>query len=117
MKIRDKNLVLKEMIEKLYARGTEYPVWKAVAKALNRPRRKKYEVNVYKIEKFAKNNENILVPGSVLGSGEITKPVKVAALKFSKGAKEKIEKAGGKCLTIPELFKQNPKGTGVKIMG
>ncbi|MDD4816025.1 MAG: 50S ribosomal protein L15 [Clostridia bacterium] len=32
----------------------------------------------------------------VLGNGEITKPLIVQAKKFSKSAKEKIEKAGGK---------------------
>ncbi|MFH1542186.1 MAG: 50S ribosomal protein L15 [bacterium] len=35
----------------------------------------------------------------ILGTGEITKALTVKADKFSKSAKEKIEKAGGKCLT------------------
>lgn len=35
--------------------------------------------------------------GKVLGSGEITLPVSVKAISFSAGAKEKIEKASGKC--------------------
>lgn len=35
----------------------------------------------------------------ILGDGEISKALIVKADKFSKTAKEKIEKAGGKCLT------------------
>jgi large subunit ribosomal protein L15 len=33
----------------------------------------------------------------ILGDGEITKPIRVTAHKFSATAKEKIEKAGGSC--------------------
>ena len=36
----------------------------------------------------------------VLGDGEITKSLTVSAHKFSKSAKEKIEKAGGKCVVL-----------------
>jgi len=36
----------------------------------------------------------------VLGDGEITKAMTVSAHKFSKSAKEKIEKAGGKCVVL-----------------
>jgi len=35
------------------------------------------------------------LPVKVLGNGELSKPLQVAAHAFSKGAKEKIEKAGG----------------------
>ncbi len=119
MKIRDKNPLLKELIENLLKKSLELnaPIWKAVAKGLNRPRRKCYEVNLYKIQKYAKEKETIVVPGVVLGDGEINKPVTVAAWRFSGKAREKIEKAKGKCLTIQELIEKNPKGSGVKIMG
>ena len=36
----------------------------------------------------------------ILGNGELTKAVTVHAHKFSKSAKEKIEKSGGKAITI-----------------
>jgi len=36
----------------------------------------------------------------VLGDGEITKALTVSAHRFSKSAKEKIEKAGGKCVVL-----------------
>jgi large subunit ribosomal protein L15 len=39
------------------------------------------------------------LPLKILGEGEIAKPLKVKAVKFSVCAKEKIEKAGGSCET------------------
>ena len=37
----------------------------------------------------------------VLGDGELTKKLKVSAHRFSKSAREKIEKAGGEVVIIP----------------
>ena len=37
----------------------------------------------------------------VLGDGELTKSLKVSAHRFSKSAKEKIEKAGGEAVVLP----------------
>ena len=101
----------------LREKGTKVPFWKAVAKGLNRPTRKAYRVNVNKIEKFAKPKEAVLVPGFVLGSGEIKKPHKVVALKFSASAKQKIESKGGKCVLIEDDVSENPKGLKTSIMG
>ena len=91
-------------------------IWKDVAERLARPRKLHAEVNVSKIEKYAKADEYVVVPGKVLGSGSVTKPVKVAALSFSETAKRKIVEAGGKCMRIDELLRENPKGSGVRIM-
>jgi len=115
MKVRDKNPLLKKEIESLSKAGIDTPVWKAVAKGLNRPRRRRYEVNLSRLEKFAKQNDTIIVPGIVLGEGEITKHVTVAALKFSSEARKKIEKAGGKCLAIEQASELEP--SKIRIMG
>ena len=115
MKIREKNEPLKQLIRDLLSQ--DRPVWKALGKGLNRPGRSGYKVNLYRIEKHAKGKETIIVPGVVLGSGEVTKARNVAALKFSESARQKLEKAGGRCLSIRELMKENPQGKGVRIRG
>ncbi len=94
----------------------EAPIWKEVAERLAKPRRLQAEVNVSKIERYAKPNEYVVVPGKVLGTGSITKPVKVAALSFSEKAASKIREAGGLCMKIEELLRENPKGSGVRLM-
>jgi len=119
MKIRKKNEITKEMIVHIRKKSFENKskFWKAVAENLNRSRRKRFEVNLNRLEKHGKANETIVVPGIVLGSGEIKKKLVVAALRFSGKAKGKIEKSGGKCLTMEELLEKNPKGKGIRIMG
>jgi len=92
------------------------PIWKDIAERLAKPKRLYAEVNVSKIQRYAKEGETIIVPGKVLGGGKITKPVTVAALSFSETARKKIIEAGGKCLTIKELLEMNPTGSGVRIM-
>lgn len=119
MKIRGKSRDVQELIRELNRHGYEKDsdLWKAVAKNLNRPRRRGFEVNIDRIGKNSKPRETIIVPGIVLGSGDIKKPVTVAALRFSMEAKGKIEKAGGKCMEIQDLLKKNPQGHNVRIMG
>jgi len=91
-------------------------VWREVAERLAKPLRNYAEVNVGRLERYGKEEEMIIVPGKVLGSGEITKPLTVAAWRFSQSAREKIEKAGGKCLSFPEALKINPQGKKVRII-
>ncbi|MCS7106091.1 MAG: 50S ribosomal protein L18e [Candidatus Aenigmarchaeota archaeon] len=112
------NPYLRKLIEELKKKSKEFeaPIWAAVAEKLGRPRRKKVEVNVIDIERHAKENETVVVPGVVLSYGELSKPVKVAAWRFSQKAKEKIEKAGGKCMSIEELVNENPRGSNVRIL-
>jgi large subunit ribosomal protein L18e len=59
----------------------------------------------------------VAVPGKVLGAGEISHPVTVAAFAFSEKAKEKIKARRGKCLSFSDLIKKNPKGAKVRIIG
>jgi large subunit ribosomal protein L18e len=92
-------------------------LWKRVARELEKPTRKRREVNLSKIQRFAKNGEVVLVPGKVLSSGELSKKITIAAWAFSANAIAKIKAAGGKPVTILDLVKTNPKGTGVKLLG
>jgi large subunit ribosomal protein L18e len=94
----------------------EVAIWKDIAKRLERSTRRQAEVNISDINRYTSPDETILVPGKVLGSGNLDHKVKVAALNFSKGAAEKIVTAGGECMDILEVAEKNPKGTGIKII-
>lgn len=91
-------------------------IWKRVGEDLLRATRQRREVNLFKIEKYAKTGETLLVPGKVLGKDELTKKVTVAAFRFSESAKNSINK-NGKAITIRQLMKENPKGSKVRIFG
>jgi large subunit ribosomal protein L18e len=102
---------------KKVSRENDAPIWRDIAKRLERPSRVWAEVNISRLSLYTKKGETLIIPGKLLGAGEIDYPVTVAAFKATKGAAEKITAAGGSVLTIPQLMTNNPKGKGVRIMG
>ncbi|MHA1126395.1 MAG: 50S ribosomal protein L18e [Candidatus Heimdallarchaeota archaeon] len=78
--------------------------WLVLSKKLEKPRRIRPAVNLSKISRYAKKTELVVVPGKVLASGEIKGSYTVAALQFSVIAEEKIQKAGGKTISLRELM-------------
>ena len=79
--------------------------WLIVASILSAPSRKKIEVNLDKISDASKNlreEKIIVVPGKILSMGNPPKKVKVAALKFSGKAKEKLLKSSCDILSLKE---------------
>jgi large subunit ribosomal protein L18e len=94
----------------------ETPLWKDLARRLERPTRRQAEVNISRINRHTSDDEIVLVPGKVLGSGALDHKVQVAALDFSQTAVEKIVSAGGKCLDITLLVEENPQGSGIRII-
>lgn len=117
--LRKTNPALLALIEDLrrVARENEAPIWRDVAKRLSKTSQRWAEVNLSRLERYASEGETVLVPGKLLGAGELSKPLTVAAFRASAAAKEKVQAAGGKVLTISELMQQNPKGSGIRIMG
>lgn len=91
-------------------------IWKRTAELLAKPRRKRIEVNVSKIDAYAPEGSTILVPGKVLGSGRLSKKLTIAAFMFSDGARKAISEGGAKAISIDELFSQNPDGKSVIIL-
>jgi len=107
-------MTVKELIRKLKKLGRKEDVklWKRVAQDLEKSVRSRREVNINKLNRVTKEGETVIVPGKVLGDGEIDHKVNVAAYKFSENAKNKL-----KCMTIEELMDKNPKGSKVRIIG
>lgn len=88
-------------------------IWKSVALELEKSTRQRRFVNISKINLYSKDDETVLVPGKVLGSGSTTKNISVAAFQFSESAKKKLKNS----MLIQELMKKNPKGKNIKIIG
>ena len=109
------NLQLRKLTDLL--RKQKKGIWKRLAEDLSRPARIRREVNVSTINRYAKKGETVAVPGKVLSDGHIEHGVTVAAFAFSKTAKEKIEKAGGKAISLSELISKHPDAKGVRILG
>ncbi|MFW9827790.1 MAG: 50S ribosomal protein L18e [Candidatus Thorarchaeota archaeon] len=107
------NYYVRKLIRDLWK--TKIKIWKKVSKKLSGPRRNNIIANLYRINKKTKKNQIIVIPGKILGMGELDHPLTIACLEYSKSAKKKIESSGSKLLTIEQLLEQNPKGSGVKV--
>ena len=97
------------------AREEDAGVWADIASRLEKPRRTHAEVNLGRIERYAREDETVVVPGKVLGSGVLEKPVTVAAVDFSGTARTKIEQVGA-TMDLEEILEANPDGSGIRVI-
>ena len=113
------NEALIDLIDQLKAqsRNTGAALWRDVALRLEKSRSNWSKPNLSRLSRHAEGEKFVLIPGKLLGSGEVTGKQTVAAFSFSAGARQKIEAAGGETMTIAELMDKNPNGTGVFILG
>ena len=93
------------------------PIWKAIIKELSRSRSNRREVNIGELAHVTKDKEVVIVPGKILGSGEISHKLTVLCFTISEVATRKILDAGGKILPLDSLIKKYPDGKGVRIIG
>ena len=93
------------------------PIWKAVIKELSRSRSNRREVNIGELAHVTKDKEVVIVPGKILGSGEISHKLTVWCFTISEVATRKILDAGGKMLPLDSLIKKYQDGKGVRIIG
>jgi len=107
------NYYIRALIRDLWK--TKINIWRTISKKLSGPRRNRVKANLYRIDKKTKKNDVIVVPGKVLGVGDLNHTLTIACLEYSKSAKKKIESSGSKLISIEELLGQNPEGNGVKI--
>ncbi len=105
-----------KIIEELKAHSTKENsnFWKRISKELQKPTRRTREVNIDKLNSYTKENEIVIVPGKILGNGELKHKITVASFSITETAKEKLK---GNLTSIHELIKKDPKGKNIRIMG
>ena len=113
------NPLLQDLIGELKKRSNEQSVnlWKEVAINLEKPTRQRRVVNLSKISRHTKENETIIVPGKVLGSGALNHKLTISAYQFSEQAKDKLQKAGAQIVPLLDLSKEKPNGKKIRIIG
>ncbi len=111
------NEYLNALIKELRKASHQAPLWTTIASELSKPTSQRRVVNISRLNRVCKDNEIVIVPGKVLGSGMLAHKLTIAAWNFSTTAREQIIKQNGKAMSIPELLKENPKATGVRIIG
>jgi len=91
-------------------------IYRRLSEMLNFAERKRRVINVDQLDKIVNDGDVVVFPAKVLGSGVISKKVTIGALSFSAEAKRKITSAGGKTMTLAELWESHPKGTNVRLL-
>jgi len=92
----------------------ETPFAQRIAYELSRSERKRREVNLSIINRSSDSGETVVIPGKVLGSGELKHKLTIAALNFTAGALKKIKEAGAEHMTLKELHAKKKTG---RILG
>lgn len=96
---------------------TKAPIWRSLEEELSGPKANRREVNVGKLAELTKSGEVIVVPGKVLGTGNLGHKLTVCAYSISEGAAKKMVAAGGKVISFEDLTKKHPDGRGVRVIG
>jgi len=93
------------------------PIWGKLAEYALKPSAARKDINLYRIGQITKENDIVVFPGKVLGTGTIPHKITLFAFSISESAANKIIASGGKLITYSNLIEKNPTGKGVVLLG
>ena len=93
------------------------PIWAKLAEYALKPSIARRKINLFKIGQLTKDNDTIVFPGKVLGTGNIPHKVTLCPFSISDSAANKIIENGGKLISFSDLIEKNPTGKGVVLLG
>lgn len=113
------NQVVIQMAKELKAasKKNNAPIWLKLADMALKPSRAKRVLNLGQIDKHVTDNDTVVVPGKVLGTGSISHKITLCSFSISTSGAKKVSQSGGKIVNFAQLIKNNPTGKGVKIIG
>jgi len=93
------------------------PIWAKLAEYALKPSVARRDINLYKIGQLTKENDTVVFPGKVLGTGNVPHKITLCSFSISSSAASKIIENGGKIISYTELIEKNPTGKGVVLLG
>ena len=93
------------------------PIWAKLAEYALKPSVARRDINLYRIGQLTKENDIVVFPGKVLGTGNIPHKITLCSFSISNSAATKIIQNGGKIINYSELIEKNPTGKGVVLLG
>ena len=93
------------------------PIWAKLAEYALKPSIARRDLNLNRIDQLTKDNDVVVFPGKVLGTGNISHKITLFSFSISESAANKIIEKGGKIITHADLIEQNPTGKGVVLLG
>ncbi len=113
------NQLLFQTINELKKAGNKNkaPIWSKLAKMATKPSSAKRTVNINRINQITKDNDVVVFPGKVLGTGNVSHKITISSFSISNSAAQKILDAGGKIINFSEMIQKSPTGKGVIMLG
>jgi large subunit ribosomal protein L18e len=93
------------------------PIWAKLAEYALKPSIARRDINLNRIDQLTKENDVIVFPGKVLGTGNISHKITLYSFSISNSAANKIIENGGKLISHSKLIEENPTGKGVVLLG
>jgi len=93
------------------------PIWAKMAEYALKPSIARRDINLNRIGQLTKENDIVVFPGKVLGTGIIPHKITLCSFSISNSAANKIIESGGKLIKFSDLIEQNPTGKGVILLG
>ena len=113
-------LALLVQLYQFLARRTDSQFVKAVLQRLYMSKTNRAPLSISRMARYMKGKEDktAVVVGTVTDDNRLLEAPKlsVCALRFTEGARARIIKAGGECLTFDQLAMRCPKGTGTVLL-
>ncbi len=113
------NQIVIQMVKELKQASTknDAPIWLKLAKLALKTSSSKRVVNLTRINDFTKEGEVIVVPGKILGTGNVSHKITISSFSISNSAAKKIIESGGNIISFKEMIEKFPTGKGVRIIG
>ena len=99
------------------SRKNDAPIWLRLAKLALKTSVSKRVVNLTQIDDVTKEGEVIVVPGKILGTGNVSHKITLSSFSISNSAAKKIIESGGSIISFKEMIEKFPTGKGVRIIG
>ena len=108
-----------QMVKELKQASTknDAPIWLRLAKLALKTSVSKRVVNLTQINDVTKEGEVIVVPGKILGTGNVSHKITLSSFSISNSAAKKIIESGGNIIGFKEMIEKFPTGKGVRIIG
>lgn len=92
-------------------------IWGKLAEYALKPSIARRDLNLNRINQLTKENDIVVFPGKILGTGNISHKITLFSFSISNSAAAKIIEKGGKLIGHLDLIEQNPTGKGVVLLG
>ncbi|MDH3677560.1 MAG: 50S ribosomal protein L18e [Nitrosopumilus sp.] len=93
------------------------PIWAKLAEYALKPSVARRDLNLYRIGQLTKDNDVVVFPGKVLGTGNLSHKITLCSFSISESAATKIIEKGGNLITHLDLIEKYPTGKGVILLG